>query len=171
MAVYCSVPVPATIEAVAGLIEIPVSVGLVTVSMLDPVVLPEVALIFAVPMATPRTTPGLVILAVNGLLLDQLTDEVQSELVLLAKLQVALYWFIDKPATTDAVAGLTVMLFREAAVTVRELVPFTVPAMALIVVAPAATPVARPLLEMVAIAALLLVHVMVDGHAAVEPFA
>jgi hypothetical protein len=169
--VYCSVPVPATIEAVAGPIEIPVSAGLVTVSMLDPVVPAEVALIFAVPMETPSTTPGLVILAVNGLLLDQVTVEVQSELVLFAKLQVALYWFIDKPATTEAVAGVTVMLFRGAAVTVRELVPFTVPAMALIVVAPTAIPVARPLFEMVAIEALLLVHVMVDGHAAVVPFA
>ena len=63
------------------------------------------------------------------------------------------------------------MLFRGAAVTVRELVPFTVPEMALIVVAPTATPVARPLFEMVAIAALLLVQVIVEGHAAVEPFA
>jgi hypothetical protein len=169
--VYCSVPVPATIEAVAGPIEIPVRAGGVTVSMLDPVVPAEVALIFALPMATPRTTPGLVILAVNGLLLDQLTVAVQSVLVLFAKLQVALYWFIDKPATTVAVAGVTVMLFRGAAVTVRELVPLMVPETAVIVVAPGATPVARPLLEMVAIVALLLVQVMVAGHAAVEPFA
>jgi len=163
--------VPATIEAVAGPIEIPVNAGLVTVSMLDPVVLPEVASIFAVPMATPRTTPGLVILAVSGLLLDQLTDEVQSELVLFAKLQVALYWFIDKPATTEAVAGVTVMLFSGALVTVRELVPLTVPETAVIVAEPTATPVAMPLFEMVAIAALLVVHVMVEGQAAVEPFA
>jgi hypothetical protein len=163
--------VPATIEAVAGPIEIPVSAGLVTVSMLDPVVPAEVALIFAVPIATPRTTPGLVILAVKGLLLDQVTVEVQSALVLFAKLHVALYWLIDKPATTEAVAGVTVMLSSGALVTVREAVPFTVPETAVIVAEPTATPVARPVLEMVAIDALLVVHVMVDGHAAVEPFA
>jgi len=169
VAVYCSVPVPATMEGAAAPIEIPVSAGLKTVSVLDPVVLPDVALIFAVPVVTPRTTPGLVILAADVLVLDQVTVPVQSEVVLFAKLQVALYWLIVKPATTVAVAGVTVMLFKGTLVTVRALVALMVPEAAVIVVDPTATPVARPVLETVAMAGLLLVHVIDVGHAAVEP--
>jgi hypothetical protein len=52
--VYCCVPVPAAIEAVAGVtaIEDSVGVALVTVSAAVPEMLPDVALIVDVPAAT-----------------------------------------------------------------------------------------------------------------------
>ena len=61
----------------------PVNVGLVTVRTPLPVTPPETALMVALPAATALTMPELLIVATAGLLLDQVTVVVQSELVLL----------------------------------------------------------------------------------------
>jgi hypothetical protein len=66
------------------------------------------------------------------------------------------------PAAIDAVAGVTAMLVNVAAVTVRALVPETLPEVALMVEDPAATPVATPAPVIVAAAVLLLDHVTVE---------
>ena len=66
------------------------------------------------------------------------------------------------PAAMDVVAGVTAMLAKDAAVTVRTLVPETAPEVALMVEVPAATPVATPALEIVAAAVLLLDQVTVE---------
>jgi hypothetical protein len=58
-------------------------VGLVTVSVPLPVMLPEPALMVAVPAATALAKPELLIVATAGLLPDQVTVAVQSEFVLL----------------------------------------------------------------------------------------
>jgi hypothetical protein len=79
---YCWDPVPATIEAVAGVMVMPVSVGLVTASMPLLVMLPESALMVAAPAATPLARPVAPMVATAGLVLDQATVAVQSELVL-----------------------------------------------------------------------------------------
>jgi len=55
-----------------------------------------------------------------------------------------------------------------APVTVRLALPETLPEVALMVVEPAATPVARPPLEIVAVAVLLLDHVTVEVQLEVE---
>jgi len=60
----------------------PVSVGLVTVSTALPLMLPEVALIVALPAATALAKPALPIFATAVSLLDQVTFPVQLELVL-----------------------------------------------------------------------------------------
>ena len=61
----------------------PVRVGLVTVRTPLPVMLPEMALMVALPAATALTMPELPTVATAGLLLDQVTLLVHSELVLL----------------------------------------------------------------------------------------
>ena len=83
VAVYCWVPVPAAIEAVAGETAMLVVVGAVTVTVLVADCPPEVAVMTVVPAATPVTTPAPLTDAVAGLLLDQVTLEAQVEFVLL----------------------------------------------------------------------------------------
>ena len=79
-AAYCCDPVPAAIEAVAGLTAIAVSTALVTVSAAVPEILPEAALMVVVPAPIPLARPVPEIVAAAGLLLDQVTVAVQSEL-------------------------------------------------------------------------------------------
>ena len=80
---YCWVPVPAAMEAVAGVREMPVIVALVTVRTLVALVLPEVAVMVDEPAATPVASPVELMVAAAVLLLVQVTDEEQFELVLL----------------------------------------------------------------------------------------
>jgi len=83
VAEYCCVPVPTTMEAVAGERAIALRVLLVTVKALVAEMLPEVAVMVEVPAATPVAIPALEIVAVAVLLLDQVTVDVQLALVLL----------------------------------------------------------------------------------------
>jgi len=78
------VPVPAAIEAAAGVTAIPVRVmALLTVRVALPDTLPEVALMVVVPAATPVARPPLEMVAVAVLLLDQVTVVVQLDVELL----------------------------------------------------------------------------------------
>lgn len=79
----CWVPVPATTEAVAGDKEMLVRAGLVTLSVPVPETEPEVALMVAVPTATPVARPFEAMVAAAVLLLDQVTAEEQLDVVLL----------------------------------------------------------------------------------------
>jgi len=81
-AAYCSVPVPAAIEAVAGVTVIPVNVAPVTVKLALPETLPVVALMVVVPAAAPVARPPFEIVAVAVLLLDQVTLLVQLDVEL-----------------------------------------------------------------------------------------
>ena len=56
------------------------------------------------------------------------------------------------PAAIDGLAGVTAMLCRVAEVTVSTVEPLTSPSVALMLLVPAATPVARPLALIVAVA-------------------
>lgn len=77
----CSVPVPETIEALPGMTAMLVRAGLITERALVVDVLPEVAVTVADPTATPVASPALLIVAMEALLLDQATVEVQGALV------------------------------------------------------------------------------------------
>ena len=81
---YCCVPVPAAMDAVAGEREMPFKVAPVTVRTLVALVLPEVAVMVDVPAATPVVSPEELTVAAAVLLLVQVTDEEQFELVLFA---------------------------------------------------------------------------------------
>lgn len=74
-------PIPATIEAVAGETAMLVTVGPVTVSVADPEVPPDVAVMFALPAATPVASPALLMVAAAVLLLDHATDDEQLDVV------------------------------------------------------------------------------------------
>ena len=60
------------------------------------------------------------------------------------------------PAATDGFAGVTAMELRAGAVTAREVLPETAPSVAMMVVLPVATAVAKP--EELMVAAALLVE-------------
>jgi hypothetical protein len=79
--VNCSVPVPVTIEALPGMTAMLVRAGLITVRTLVVDVLPEVAVMVADPTATPVASPALLTVAMEALLLDHVTVDVQGELV------------------------------------------------------------------------------------------
>jgi hypothetical protein len=166
VAVNCCVPVPAAIDDVAGVTAMLVNVAAVTVSALVPETLPEVALMVEEPAATPVATPAPVMVAAAVLLLDHVTVDVQLEVVLFEYEQVAVNCCVPLPAVRVAVAGATVMLVKVALVTVRALVADTLPETAVMVEVPAATPVARPALETVAAAVLLLDQVTVEEQLA-----
>jgi hypothetical protein len=76
------VPFPATIEAISGVTMMPVRLGLVTLRKALPLMVPEVALIIERPAFTPLAKPALLISPAAGLLLDQVTVEVQSDSLL-----------------------------------------------------------------------------------------
>jgi hypothetical protein len=69
-------------EAVAGDRAMPVRVGLVTVMAADPETPLNVAVMFALPVATPVARPLPATVAVAVLLLDQVAVDVQFEVVL-----------------------------------------------------------------------------------------
>ena len=54
---------PAATEAVTGVTEIDVKIGAVTVSVAEPLIVPEAALIVAEPWATPLANPALLTVA------------------------------------------------------------------------------------------------------------
>jgi hypothetical protein len=80
--VSCWVPDPAAMEAVDGESAMLVRVGLLTVSELVPLTDPELAVMIVVPDATPVARPLAAMVAMAGLLLDQVTVEVQFAVVL-----------------------------------------------------------------------------------------
>jgi hypothetical protein len=147
VAVNCWV-VPATLVAVAGVTAMEDRVGTVRVAVPD---LPlKVAVMVAEPAATPVARPLVLTVAVDVL------DEVQVTFVVIFWVEESEYvpvavncWV--SPAGTLAVAGVTPMEDRVAAVTVRVAVPDLPLKVAVMVAEPAATPVARPLVLTVAV--------------------
>ena len=80
MAVNCCC-VPAAIEGAEGVTAIETSVGGVTVKIVEPVILPEVAVIVAVPVARPLAkpcVPAMLLTVATVLLLElQVTESVR----------------------------------------------------------------------------------------------
>jgi hypothetical protein len=73
VAVNCWV-VPLAIDAVLGVTAIEVSTGAVTVNVADPLIVPDVAVMVALPCATPEASPALTVAT-------EVADEVQLALV------------------------------------------------------------------------------------------
>src|SRR5213594_3371651 len=127
-----------------------------------------VAVMVAVPAARPRTSPLALTLATIGLPLAQVTVRPLSTFPA-PSFRVALSWRLA-PRSRVAVAGLITTDATGALVTVMADVPLCPSLVAVIVAAPAATPVTNPLAETVATAALLVAQVTVRPLRAV-PFA
>src|SRR5437773_5282149 len=128
-------------------------VAAVTVSVVLPETPPSVAVIVVVPAATdvarPCDPPALLIVATAVLDELQVTWLVRSCVVQSLKVPVAVNCCVVPFAMLGSV-GVTSIVDRVAAVTVSVVLPETPPKVAVIVVIPAATDVARPALSIVA---------------------
>jgi hypothetical protein len=154
IAAYACV-VPAAIDAVIGVTAIETSVAGATVSVTPGEVMPPwVAVIVVVPVVSPVATPAELMVAMEGFTELHATLLVRFCVVWLLNVPVAVYACV-LPAAIDAVTGVTAMDVSTADVTVSvapgELMPFCV---AVIVVAPTATPVATPEVLIVAVGTL-----------------
>src|SRR6185503_14025557 len=153
VAVNCWIP-PMPIEGFAGVTARDCNAGGgVTVSTVEPVTEPEVALMLVVPVATPVARPWLplVLLIVATPMIDDahVTDVVRFWVLPSLKVPVAVNCWIP-PMPIEGFAGVTARDCNAGGgVTVSTVEPVTEPEVALIVVVPAATPVARPWVPLV----------------------
>lgn len=117
------------------------------------VIEPELTLMVAVEplkaVAATVASPVLLTVTTEELLEVQVADVVISRVELSEKVAVAVNC-CDCPAVICALPGEMVMLDRVWLLTVRLVVAFTLPSVPVMVVVPRATPVARPVLSMVA---------------------
>jgi len=135
---------PAATEGVAGVTEIAVKTAAVTVKVAEPLTLPEVAAMVAVPGATLVASPALFTVATATA--DELHLAVLLRFCVLPLLYVPVAvncWVL--PAATEALAGVTESEVKTAAVTVSVAEPVIAPDLAVMVVVPGATVVANPL--------------------------
>ncbi|HXO06277.1 MAG TPA: hypothetical protein VN884_11680 [Candidatus Sulfotelmatobacter sp.] len=159
VAVNCSVALFA-MEGFAGVTAIDTSVGAVTVSVVEPLMAPEVALIVLVPVATPVANPPVVIVATVVVEELHVAVLVKFCVELSEKVPVAVNCSVA-PFAMEEFAGVTVIDTSVAEVTVRIVEPLMAPEAALIVLVPAATPVASPPAVIVATLAVCEVHIAV----------
>jgi hypothetical protein len=131
-----------------GVIAIDVSVAAVTVRVVDPDTLPEVAVTVVEPVATEVASPlepaALLIVAAPVLDELQVTAVVRFCVVLSEYFPVAANCCLV-PLAMLGLAGMIVMETRVAGVAVSTADPDTLPDVAFIVIEPAATEVASPL--------------------------
>jgi hypothetical protein len=121
----------------------------VTVRVVLPEMLPDVAEIVVLPTATADARPEALMVAAAGVPEAQVTDPVMSFELLSEYVPVAWNGTVV-PTTADGVAGVTAMEVSVAAVMVRVVLPDTLPEVAEMVVLPTATADARPEALMVA---------------------
>jgi hypothetical protein len=138
--VNCCV-VPFGIDAVAGVIEIEVSVGAVMVSAAVPLIVPKVAVMVALPCATPVARPAPLIVAAE--IFEDVHVTVRGCVVLLLYIPVAVNCWAS-PAASEADVGATDIVTSTGAVTDRLVEPVIAPETALMLVVPIAIPVANP---------------------------
>jgi hypothetical protein len=142
VAVNCCV-VPIGIVAVGGLIAIDTSAAAVTVSTVDPLTVPEVALTVAVPVPTLCPSPTLLIVAVVGVSEDHVAVLVRFCVLPSLNVPVAVNCCVV-PNAIDGVAGVTANDTSTAAVTVSVVDPLTPPTLAVMFALPTPTPLATP---------------------------
>src|SRR5881396_1768634 len=153
VAVSCTVW-PTCTDAVLGLTVTDATGTVLTLTAARPPCPPLVAVIVAAPAVTPVTSPPALTVATAVLLLPQLTGRPDNGLPL-ASFEVAVSCTVW-PTCTDAVPGLTVTDATGTVLTVIVAVPLCPSLVAVIVAAPAVTPVTTPLPLTVATAVLLL---------------
>ena len=164
VAVNCCVP-PAATDGFTGVTAIELSVAAVTVSVVEPVTLPLVALIVEVPAFNALARPEALIVAVVVLEDAHVTVLVRFCVVLSLYVPVAVNCCVP-PAATDGFAGVTAIELSVAAVTVSVVEPVTLPLVALIVEVPAFNALARPEALIVAVVVLEDAHVAVSSGSA-----
>jgi len=136
-----------------GVTAIETSVDWLTVSVADALIDPELAEIVDVPTATPVARPPAAIVA------TEVADELQLAVLVRFWVLPSLYvpvavncWVV--PAAIDGLAGL-IEIEVSTGVTVSVAEPVILPAVAVIVEEPAATPVANPVCSLMVATAVL----------------
>ena len=114
-----------------------------------PEIFPKLAIMVVVPTATAVARPLLLTVATDGLDELQLTCEVRSFVVPSENVPVAVKGWVA-PSLILGVGGVRDMEDNVPVVTVRVVLPEILPKVAVMVVVPVATAVARPLLLTVA---------------------
>jgi hypothetical protein len=142
---------PILILGVGGVRDMEDRVADVTVRVVLPEVLPELAVTVVVPKATAVARPLLLTVATAGFDEFQVTWEVRSWVVPSENVPVAANCWVVCRVMLEPV-GVTDIEDRVADVTVRFVLPEMLPEVAVTVVVPTATAVARPLLLTVPIA-------------------
>jgi hypothetical protein len=148
-----------------GVTSIDTSVAAVTVSVVEPDILPELAVIVVVPatidVANPCEPFALLMDAIDVADELQITDVVRFCVVLFENVPVAVNCLLV-PLAMLGFVGVTASDTSVADVTVSVVEPDTLPELAVIVVVPAAIDVAKPVLLMVAIPVFEEAQVTVD---------
>jgi hypothetical protein len=128
-----------------GVMAIETRTAAVTVSTVEPVIAPEVALMVAVPVARLVARPVALMVAVEAGFEAQVAFEVRFSVCRSVKVPVAVNCWVV-PNAIDGVAGVTAIDTSVAAVTTRVVLPLTAAEVAVMVVDPTPTVVAKPLL-------------------------
>ena len=142
---------PAAIDGFAGVTISAVRLPPVTVTFVEPETPPRVAVIVAVPAATPVIAPVEFTVAIPVLVEDQLAEALISCDVPSVKVPVAVSAFVT-PEAMLGLLGVMAIAVGAAAVTDRVVDPATPPEVAVMVVDPGAIAVAKPELLMLAVA-------------------
>lgn len=133
-AVNCWVA-PRGIVAVGGLIAIDTSAAAVTVSSVELLTVPEVALMLAVPLPALCASPAWLIVAVLAMSDDQVVVLVRFCVLPSVNVPVAVNCCVV-PSAIDGIAGAIANETSAASVTVTVVVPVTVPEVAVMVAVP-----------------------------------
>lgn len=130
-----------------GLIAIETSDAAVTVNTVEPLIVPEVAVMVAVPcptlVANPLVAPEVLMVAVAAVSEDHVAVLVRFCVVPSVKVPVAANCCVV-PSAMEGAAGVTAIETSAAVLTVSVVEPLTEPDVAVIIAAPWATLVARP---------------------------
>jgi hypothetical protein len=167
VAVNCCVA-PLVIDGFAGVTAIDCSVAAVTVSTVEPLIAPDVALIVEVPTPAPVARPAVVIVAVE--VVPELHVTVLVKFCVLPSLNVPVAvncWVA--PLVIEGFAGVTAIDCSVAAVTVSNVDPAIDDDVAVMVEVPTPAPVASPDALIVAVAVVPEDQVTVDVRFCVEP--
>ena len=137
------IDVPFEILGLDGVMLMETNCTVETVSPVEPVIVPKAAFIVVLPLATLEASPVALIVAAAGVEDVQTTDAVMSCVLLSLKVPVAVNCFVVSMAMVE-LAGVTSKETKVAAVTVSDAVPLIEPEVAVIVVVPVPTLVAKP---------------------------
>jgi hypothetical protein len=143
------IDVPLEILGLAGLMVIETRCAVETVSPLEALTDPKVALMVVLPAATLEARPCAFMVAAAALNDVQVTVVVMSWVLLSLKVPVAVNCLVVPTAMLEF-AGVTAMETRVAAVTVSDAVPLTPPDVAVMVAVPVPVVLANPVASMVA---------------------
>jgi hypothetical protein len=159
-------------DGAAGVIAMDASAAAVTVNVVDPLTVPEVALIVAVPcarlVAKPAVAALLLIVATAGVSELHCTVPVIFWVVPSLNVPVAVNCWVV-PRGTAGIAGVTAIETNAALVTVIVVEPVIEPKLAVIVAVPTPVPVAKPLVVMLATDVRDEFHVTVVDKSSVLP--